>query len=213
MKEYIEDVEFLPYPAIQNKIKIDFPEERNIILWSRRGILGHLLNIDDVTQRPFRWIASQLKKHTSLEFHIVSAEESEGVDFELLFNSSRKYLLEFKNRIHIHKNLSWLEMQKLYLKTKIVINPKGFCFENGDIEASATGIPIVLDSSIEMSDPSFLIKEWNTSKYYDTLEQLLENKNFYLEKSRFYYNFVNKYHTYQSYTDNLYKILEQRKLV
>ena len=226
----IGHVEHLTIPGIPGVHHDVNNFDKDIILFPNRDLvslmransrqLGDIYNLKSA----FIWIATKLSQGSTKEFHIMSGLDQADLDFRRCADLYQEFfsyditqcLLPFKSRIKIHKGFGWDEVLHLLSETKIMITALGTA-GGTPREAAAYGIPNI-GMSNDASDlffacPRYLYAPSLSETYFDLIEKLYTDKEYYTEVGSAYRDYVDQFYTYKAFTNNLFDIFQRRNML
>jgi hypothetical protein len=223
VETFLEDVILprIPYVKKDNK-----PFNNKIILWPHKQVFfGNTIH----TLEPvFNWVAAKLEEDKEMQFHVLSCMENSSLDFFGFDRDVCKHFFSFKttdilkkvkDRVIIHKALSWLKVLDIYSKTKISLsNDNSSIYTSGFAQESGMfGVPFIFTSDAR-SNPSWNNKlktcaaEWCSKDYFNLMDRLLVDEVFYNKISTLVKEQVQKY-TYDNFNKNLLLALNKRGML
>jgi len=199
--------------------------DNKIILWPHRNI-NHIFRGEYGTdrkdvQKNFEWIASKLEEDSEMKLYVMTGWSPQDYDFYKCDrsiwrkNSYTECLTEYEDRIQVFDSLNWEMVLFLYSKAKIITGfppgPRG----NVIVEAAAYGIPSIGGTRFGAlkNCPNYLGAEYGSDEYFDLLDRLYTDREFYTSTLNSYKQYIEKNHTYSAFVDSLLGILERRDMI
>jgi len=216
-----EYFEFLPIPNIPKITHQTNNFNKKKIVYASRSFLNNFIRPEVLSSEAievFKWVSSKLKEDPLMEFHIFSGESIESMNFHKCTNIdkefnesiSMKIFVSVRNQVKIHFGMDWKTNCQFWSEVKIPVSSESGFF-NTQIEAAAYGIPTILHHTTPESN--FLNASWGTKEYIELLEKLYTDENFYRTNGEFYKKCVEENHTFDVFSNNLFKILKQRGII
>lgn len=211
-KEILGDMfEHLPLAGVPKTYDVN-NFHKDVILWPWRGIRScvHALH-PQWTSRFFQWVADKLDEDDMKEFHVVDDNPfSTDLATDFFLSSVTGCLSPYKERVKFFYSPGWQDMLDLYSNCKIAIAPFTE-FTRSQMEAGAYNVPTI--SQKGMLFPEHLSALWNSDEYFMLMDKIYYDEKFYIETGTAYRKFIDTHHTYKVFTDNLFKILEEREMI
>ena len=222
--DYAEE---LPVPSVPY-VAVDDSFEKKILLWGQRWIFlrmegSHVVGeVKDEMYKIFSWIAARLKKDPTLEFHLLSGYGPQDIEFRHYPPVADYFwsfdcvapLREVKDRVVIHEGMDWQQTLNIYAKTKLVVS---FAENYGGspAECGMYGIPFIGRPLVNplVDCPVYLSEDIHSPNYYNLLDKLCDDHEFYSKIGNGYRDFVAEHYTYSAFSKKLLSILKDRHMV
>ena len=197
--------------------------DQDIILFPAKGITGLLRYPSFDWGQLFTWLAEKLQEDSNKKVHFLTGYHNPvGLNFlgladltafrkDFLSYPQTQCLLPFQDRITLHTEIGWDEVQSLLSRTKVIVST--LCSGGIPIEAAAFGIPMVGPSGSPLAQfPDFLYAGSITPEYFKIADKLYYDREFYTQKGNAYREFVRKYYTFEAFSEKMYSLLSDRGL-
>ncbi len=162
-------IRWLPAPAVPC-VRRDIDTFKNkMFLWSARAISFRMINPLPSILNLLEWIRGCLKADPELRFEVLASEERMNQDeadrYVWGFPPFAAAFQDVRSQVTIHPSISWSEVQKIFARTKLIVNDPT-AFGGPPIEAASFGIPVpgVPCSSFHTTTPDEAL--WREAKGY-----------------------------------------------
>lgn len=172
----------------------------------------------------FPWIADKLREDSNKKVLFVTGYCRADLDFAGIHDMESEFwsyvttrcLVPFKDRIMLMGAVGWGDILRTLSNTKIVIGPTST--GGMPIEAASYGIPMVGTTGSSRASISytkdFLASEQSLDhKYFELMDKLYYDRDFYTKTGSSYRDFVEKFYTYDAFTNRLFDIFAERGMV
>jgi hypothetical protein len=152
-------IHWVPVPAVASVNWDSDPFNNKVLLWSTRAISFRLIRPLQSILDLLDWIRQRLVEDRDLRFEVLASEErmnqEEADRWVWGFPAFEEAFRDVRGQVVIHPSIHWSEVQKVFSRTKMIVNDP-VAFGGPAIEAASFGIPFVgrAFSSFHVTDPA-----------------------------------------------------------